>query len=157
MYEHLNIELAKIMYKMLIYINATVELSLIDISIKRNNQFVYTKKQINDAIQLIGNKSENNLMLKYQNNIIFYISEFQYNCLLYFNYIKSFFSWKCKSGYLQQQIYIHIDGNIYPCTTQYYLKNKPIGNINDNINTFEKKDTLCCFHCQCPPISKFKI
>jgi hypothetical protein len=37
MYEHLNIELAKIMYKMLIHINATVELSLIDISIKRNN------------------------------------------------------------------------------------------------------------------------
>jgi len=43
MYEHDNINIANLIYKMLIDINATVELCLIDVIVRRNNPYIYNQ------------------------------------------------------------------------------------------------------------------
>lgn len=155
MYEHENTLLSKIVYKTLEKLDATVDLSLIDVNIRRlDTSYKYTEEQINDAIQFSIKSKEPNILFRYDTGKEIFINEFQYNCLLYFNYIKTFDNWKCKSG--NNQLYIHVDGNIYPCTTRYYLKQCAIGNCQ--MQKIQHIDSIdCCRHCQCPSISKYKL
>lgn len=155
MYEHENTLLAKMIYKTLEKIDANIELSLIDLNVKRiNNIYKYTNEQINDAIQFSNKNKEPNIIFKYNNGKELYLSEFQYNCLIYYKYIKSFNNWKCESG--NSQLYIHTNGDIYPCMSRYYLKQYAIGNYAMKKIPYIA-NISCCRHCQCISISKTRI
>ena len=52
----------------------------------------------------------------------------------------NFHNWKCYAG--QDYLYIHVDGNIYPCPDYFYVKKQPIGNIY-MYKQLKYKPTLC--------------
>ena len=156
MYEHDNINIANLIYKMLIDINATVELCLIDVIVRRNNPYIYNQNQINNALML-NNREEKNIILYYKNNFQISINEFQYACLIYYNYIKDYTNWQC----ISRMQYIHTNGDIFNCLEQYYLNMQPLFNIYNfknlqNFNFIFNK-MIYCKQCKCQLAEKKKI
>ena len=80
------------------------------------------------------------ISFEYENHIINDIDIDQFFLYPSLTYKYSFKHWKCYAG--QDYLYIHVDGNIYPCPDYFYVKKQPIGNIY-MYKQLKYKPTLC--------------
>jgi len=59
-----------------------------------------------------------------------------------------FKNWLCEAG--NKMLYVHVDGNVYPCPDFYYRKFNPIANIYTDNFKLKLHNVLCPFtKCAC--------
>ncbi len=123
----------------------SVETSLIG---ETDIKYSYTYEQLREY------KNITDKILKYKNRyeVTYSDKSIEYKSFndLYMNYNYNFKYWKC-DAYLNH-LYIHVNGDIYPCQSYYDYNANPIGNMY-NIQYKEKirfKSVICKFNtCSC--------
>lgn len=114
----------------------------------KNTIFNYSNEQLN-TFNILVNKYRTYLekyKLTYNDNTVEILT---YNDIDYNPMPKySFRFWKCNAGL--DSLYIHINGNIYPCETQYNI-HKKLGNIYDNKKFIVPSKGIICMSniCKC--------
>ena len=114
------------------------------ISVGEYDKHLYTNEQLKEYSS-IAQQIDNDRKLyhvKYDDNTI---SNLKFN-ELFLNDEFSFMNWICNAG--QTYLYVHSNGDIYPCETYFYdIKDCKIGNIF-NFKDLTLKKTLCrCKFC----------
>lgn len=124
-----------------------IEISLL---IQPNGNFYkYTNKQLSEFKQLnkvleqtVGRNKE--MFKLFFSNKTYTITSFND---LYMSNI-DFYLWKCDAGL--KNIYIHADGNAYPCQSYYEHHRKPLFNICDHEIKYKVQPTICNVdYCSC--------
>ena len=114
---------------------------LADINSKKFNYSNEQLNQFNKCISQLSKPTKNDYIVTYSNNTIKY---FKFTDLIK-NQDINFKYWKCNAG--KDCMYIHVDGNIYPCESYYDNNQKIIGHIN-YISLINIKPQLCkCKWC----------
>ena len=96
----------------------------------------YSQNQIDAFTKLIHNSYIKTFNVTYDDDTIEKLSEID----VMMNNLNSFKRWKCYIG--RNYIYVHHDGNAYPCSTTFNMM-KPLFNINDMFIEFKAKPILC--------------
>ena len=145
MFEPDNFNNSKFVLNKLISADLTDCIQCSLLSIGSYDTHLYTKKQLDEYYQIIskigGHKSIYHI--KYDDGTIDHL---QFNDM-FLNNNFSFNHWICSAG--KDYLYVHVNGNIYPCETYFY--DIPTINIRGSIYKINKihiKKTLCeCKFC----------
>ena len=119
---------------------------LADINSKKFNYSNEQLNQFNKCISQLSKPTKNDYIVTYSNNTIKY---FKFTDLIK-NQDINFKYWKCNAG--KDCMYIHVDGNIYPCESYYFATsanvfNGIISNMYNNIKIL-KNGVICkCEQC----------
>lgn len=127
--------------------NDYIEISLL--TDKSGPMMEYSKEQLREFQELKSTTPYNKelFILEYEDGSIqkFSMQDLFLNPQLNFKF------WKCEAGL--NNLYIHVDGNIYNCQSYYETNLKPIYNLNDCKGEYKKnmfKDCICkSQYCSC--------
>ena len=127
--------------------NLNIEFSLLVNSLR--TVVKYTNEQINEyqKFQEIVYHNNDDVIAKYSNNLEQRIGYYD----IFKNKNITFKYWQCDAG--KNELYIHCNGNVYPCPKFYTDNKQPLYNIyiNDGI-IFKHKPLICTFsnaYCEC--------
>ena len=99
----------------------------------------YTELQIKQLNEYEKNENKSNTVfaLEYNDNSIEYLTHNDIYHKMHYNYRH----WICNAGY--DLLYVHFDGNVYPCDGFFFMKKHSIANIYNITPSFKLKKTLC--------------
>ena len=145
MFEASNFDNSKLVLNRLISANLTKCIQCGLLSVGSYDTHLYTKEQLDEYYQIISKVGDHRSFyhIEYKDSTAQHL---QFNDM-FLNHSFSFKRWLCSAG--KDYLYVHANGDIYPCETYFYdMPNANlIGNIY-NINKINIKKTLCrCQFC----------